>query len=181
MAAELVAVTTQFPWAALITACTGIISALGGAFLANRFVEKRWREQIKLDKEKEHIVILRSKGEELFLSLKRWQKEAFFTIQGRINEVQGYPVNDEGKKFITSFVNPDTHGKVDVIVAVYFPDFLNILNELHCQISKVNDLYKKSEGRTSADIANLMIHESQVYERLFEIFYRKIIQKINSL
>lgn len=31
----------QFPWSALITACTGLIGFLGGAILANKFAEKR--------------------------------------------------------------------------------------------------------------------------------------------
>lgn len=169
MALETVASAASFPWAALITACTGLSSA----FLTNWFAERRWAKQLKSEKLKEHHKLMISKGEETFLALKKWEKELYFFHASYIGFLQGGIERVNVDKNIDERIDPSTHGKVDVLVTLYFPDFTDALEEIHKQVGLVNKLLHTNVKLPNLNAAKKVMHECAIYERQFEHLFRK--------
>ncbi|WP_227317448.1 hypothetical protein [Cedecea davisae] len=175
MASEAVAAATQFPWDSVITGTTGVIGALVGAFLANYFATQRWNEQIKHDQDKEHRKLMREKGEEAFLVLKKWEKELFFFNASRIGYIQKTISEEKLNKTIDEKVDPSTHGRLEVLFLVYFSDLAAELEQLHQQVDKVQRLFHiYSHYRPNLTGAEHMKEESAVYERQCEALKRKL-------
>lgn len=172
---DVVSTSTQIPWAAVITALAGVIGALGGAFLANFFADKRWDKQIEHERGKEHEALMRVKGEETYLTLKRWGKELYFFNSSRIGHVQGVISLDEVNKTIDEKVSPDTHVKLDVLFAVYFSDLSQDLESIHRQTNELNKCFHKySQLIPNLPGAEYMKKEAAVYERQLELLERKL-------
>lgn len=89
MANEILPVVSQVPWSSIIPGGIGVIGALGGAFLANIFAEKRWAKQIAYEKGREKINIIREKGEELHLLLSQWGKSTLIYQLNQLHVVLG--------------------------------------------------------------------------------------------
>ncbi|EPV3661269.1 MULTISPECIES: hypothetical protein [Enterobacter cloacae complex] len=175
MNSETLSTAYQFPWAAVITGLTGLIGALGGAFLANLFAEKRWKNQVVHDAEKEHRKLMREKGEETFRCLKKWEKELFFFNASRIGYIQGVISEEKLNKATDEKVSPDTHVTLDVLVSIYFNDLRADLSQIHSQTSKLQVLFHRySQGIPNMNGAEHMKKEAAVYERQLEHFQRKL-------
>lgn len=158
-------------WAAVI----GALSALSGAFLANWFAEKRWNKQLTHEAEKERRTLLRTKGEELFRALKKWEKELFFFNGSRIGYLQGVITSQETNKTVDEKVDPHTHGNVDILFALYFEQLTPELEALHKQVNKVNQFFHRNNQRVpNLAAAENMKRECAVYERLMEHLIRKL-------
>lgn len=175
MANEVVTTASQFPWASVITAASGMIGALGGALLTNRFSEKRWDKQVEHDQSKEQRRFLQTKGEETFQTFKKWENELFFYNASRIGYLQGNITKDSMMETIDDKVTPETHIKLNTLISLYFDELSNDYDLIRNQVALVNDLFhKNSHFLPNMDGANRMIHEAQVYQRQFEHFERKL-------
>lgn len=158
-------------WPAII----GALSALTGAFLANWFAEKRWSKQLAHEAEKERRILLRTKGEELFRTLKKWEKELYFFNAPRIGYLQGVVTSEQTAKIVDEKIDPHTHGNVDILFALYFDHLTPELEAIHQQLAKVNkDFHRYSETIPSIAAAEAMKKECAVYERLTEQLVRKL-------
>lgn len=172
---DVIATSSQFPWAAVITGLAGVIGALGGAFLANLFAEKRWNNQVTHDLQKERKNLMREKGEETFICLKRWEKELYYFNASRIGHIQGVITEDALNKTIGERVSPDTHVTLDVLVTIYFNDLYSDLSQIHSQTKKLQFLFHQySQSIPNMSGAEHMKREAAVYERLLEHFQRKL-------
>lgn len=172
---EVLATSAQFPWAAVITGLAGVIGALGGAFLANFFAEKRWKDQIVHGVQKERRKLMREKGEETFISFKRWEKELYFFNASRIGYIQGVITEEALNKTIDEKVSPDTHVTLDVLVSIYFNDLYADLSQIHSQTNKLQSLFHQySQSIPNMSGAEHMKREAAVYERQLEHFQRKL-------
>lgn len=172
---EILSEAIQFPWAALITGVAGVVGALGGAYLANLFAEKRWSEQVKHDLEKDKKKIMREKGEEALITFKKWEKELYFFNASRIGYIQGAISEESLNKTIDEKVDPTTHGILDVLVSIYFNELYDDLKMIHTQSKKLQDLFHLYHQHLPNMIgAEHMKREAAVYERQCEHFERKL-------
>lgn len=182
MANEPILVATQIPWNSVITACSGITGAFGGAFLANRFAEKRWLKQIEHEREKEERALMRSKGEEAYKLMRRWEKELFFFNSSRIAYLQGNIQKNEMDKNINDKVNASTHGELKVLIDLYFDQLNEKLEAIHKQVLKVNTIFFESHNQIPAyPQSQVMAQECAVYERLVEQFFRSLKNKVKNI
>lgn len=172
---EVLSTATQFPWAALITGVAGVVGALGGAYLANLFAAKRWSEQVRHDLEKEQKKLMREKGEEIFITFKKWEKELYFFNASRIGYMQGAISEESLNKTIDEKVDPATHVILDVLVSIYFSELYDDLGMIQKQSQKLNVLFNQySQYLPNMNGAERMKSEAAVYERQCEHFERKI-------
>lgn len=166
----------------IFTALVALAGAFGGAYLNNRFTDKRWEKQISHEREKEERILLRSKGEETFKLLKKWEKELFIFHSSRIAFLQKNIQKNEMEKNIDGTVNVSTHGELSVLIDLYFSELSKDLEAIHKQVSKVNQIYFKGENKIWAYAASQeMANECIVYERLLEHFLRELKSKIKSI
>ncbi|HAV1473962.1 TPA: hypothetical protein JG874_001698 [Enterobacter hormaechei subsp. steigerwaltii] len=139
-------VVTQIPWAAVITAFAGLSGALGGSFLTNLFAEKRWDKQVKSESEKESRRLMREKGEQAFFAMTKWNKEIYFFYSARLGYLQGSISEELLDKVIREKINTSTHGEVDVLVKLYFPEFKNDVEAIFEKLDKCNKTFGLSES-----------------------------------
>ncbi|HDC4265616.1 TPA: hypothetical protein O8L22_003961, partial [Enterobacter cloacae] len=134
MANEVVTTASQFPWASVITAAAGMIGALGGALLTNRFSEKRWDKQVEHDQSKEQRRFLQTKGEETFQTFKKWENELFFYNASRVGYLQGEITKESMMKTIDDKVKPETHIKLNTMISLYFDELSNDYDLIRKQV-----------------------------------------------
>lgn len=170
MALETASAATNFPWAALITALTGLSTAL----LTNWFAEKRWVKQLQTEKSKEHRKLMISKGEDTFLALKKWEKELFFYHASRIGFLQGAIQQVEADRTISEQIDPGTHGKIDVLIILYFPEFIDMVEEIHKQVSAVNRILQNNVKSPNLVASKKAMEECAIYERQFVHLFKKL-------
>jgi len=165
-------------WPAII----GALSALAGAFLANMFAEKRWNKQLVHEAEKERRTLIRTKGEELFRALRKWEKELYFFNASRIGYLQGVVPHKEVIKIVDEKIDPLTHGSVDILFALYFEHLTPELEALHKQVTKVNQhFHRNDQNIPNLAAAETMKKECAIYERLTEQLVRKLKVAIKSI
>lgn len=156
MTNETVLSAYQFPWAALITACTGLIGALGGAILANKFAEKRWLNQIKHETSNEKAKILREKGEELYVLLGRWSKLIFLVQLAQIKYVKsnrdwsGYQDHVSQLDF-----EPGAHDRLLTLLELYFTELKSLMDQVSSHIQTSNSLHENFKRGLEADIGSV--------------------------
>lgn len=138
---------TQLPWPAVITGLAGLIGALGGSLLTNRFAEKRWDKQVSLESVKESKRLLREKGEDTFLALTMWQKEIYFFYVARLGFLQGAISGEKLDEVVREKISTSTHGKVDVLVKLYFPDFKSDVESIFKKLDECNRVFGLSESQ----------------------------------
>ncbi|WP_157962104.1 hypothetical protein [Rahnella sp. NRRL B-41462] len=169
----------------VITVSGALIGAFGGAYLANRFAEVRYRKQVDREDEKERTKFYREKGEELYLILSKWRKEHYFLQTGRMCFLQGTYTKDQLKDLINSHVDPETHVKAGVLIALYFIDFEERLKKTHSIIEKSNVVYKSlshsqnlEERSQNVEKMRLAAKESEIsIDELLEAFKSYMRQK----
>ncbi|MEP8871377.1 hypothetical protein ABKV76_06440 [Enterobacter hormaechei] len=139
-------VVTQIPWAAVITGLAGLTGALGGSLLTNLFAEKRWDKQVKSESVKESRKLMREKGEQTFFAMTKWSKEIYFFYSARLGYLQGSISEELLDQVIREKINTSTHGEVDVLVKLYFPEFKNDVEAIFEKLDKCNKAYGLSES-----------------------------------
>lgn len=144
MASEVASAATEFPWAALITALSGLTGALGGAFLANFFAERRWQKQNEYDKEKERISFLRDKGEELHILFSRWAKSTLIFQLNQLSVARGSLSEREFHELAKDIaLEPGAHDRVETLLFLYFPELQPDMVELRGKISNGNSTFER--------------------------------------
>lgn len=152
MANETVLNASQFPWSALITACTGLIGALGGAILANKFAEKRWLNQVKHEDSNEKEKVLRDKGEELYVLLGRWSKLIFLVQLAQIRYVKsnrewsGYEDHVQQLGF-----EPGAHDRILTLLELYFTELAPLMDQVRSHIQTSNSLHENFKRGLEVD------------------------------
>ncbi len=167
----------------VFTALVALVGAFGGAYLNNRFSEKRWVKQIEHENEKERKNFLRNKGEEAFKLLKKWEKELFIFNSSRIAFLQGTIQKHEMNSNIEGKINNATHGELDVLIALYFSNFSDELDAIHIQVASVNEVFRRGEDKVlnNLEVSTKMILECAVYERLLGLMSKKLKTEIKSI
>lgn len=142
MSTEVVSVINQFPWAALITALSGLTGALGGAFLANKFADNRWYKQVSFEKEKERISMLRGKGEELHILVSKWGKATVNYQLCQLRAIKGI-ISEEQMHTLTAELLPggDVHDRMDALLYLYFPSLDKFMKEIRESLTVRNTIY----------------------------------------
>lgn len=144
MAIEVASAVTVFPWAALITALSGLTGALGGAFLANFFAERRWQKQNEYDKEKERINFLRDKGEELHVLFSRWAKSTLIYQLNQLSVAKGSLSEREFHDLAKDIaLEPGIHDRVETLLFLYFPELQPDMAELRGKIRDGNSTFDR--------------------------------------
>lgn len=154
MDTKVVSVVAQFPWAALITALSGLTGALGGAFLANKFADNRWSKQVSFEKEKERTATLREKGEDLHILVSKWGKATvnyqlmqLRVIKGVLSEAQ---MNTLAAELSTG---GDVHDRMDALLYLYFPSLDELMKGIRDSLSSGNQIYQQvKEGKLDRNI-----------------------------
>nr|DAQ27077.1 MAG TPA: TMPIT-like protein [Caudoviricetes sp.] len=128
-------------WPAVI----GALSALCGAFLANKFADQRWEKQISYEKEKEKNKVMREKGEELHSLISRWQKyigiyqlNQLLVLRGKITETQRQDL--QAKEPLESGL----HDRLETILFIYFPELGTNLSKIKEFLEIGNSTYLKT-------------------------------------
>lgn len=164
------------------TAFVALIGAFGGAYLNNRFMNKRWEKQVGYEREKEERNLMRAKGEETYKLLRKWEKELFIYHSSRIAYLQGNILKHDMDKNISEKVSASTHGELGVLIDLYFSEFSSELEAIHKQVSKANSIYFNAEDKPFALAeSQKMAAECSVYERLLEHFFRKLKVRLKSI
>jgi hypothetical protein len=139
-------------WPAII----GALSALCGAFLANKFADQRWEKQISYEREKDRNKVLREKGEELHSLISRWQKyvgiyqlNQLLVLNGKMTEVQRQDF--QAKEALETGV----HDRLETILFIYFPDFEDRFSKIKETIATSNTVYLKfNKGSLNKELAS---------------------------
>jgi len=178
---ETTAQVIQFPWAAVITGVAGLLGALGGSFLTNKFAEKRWDKQVQLEFEKEKKKQLREKGEQVFHCLTKWNKQLYFFYVARMGFLQGNITSEKLQEVIKEKTNADTHGEVYVLVNLYFRDFVDDVESLFTKIEECNAAFGLVESKklSQADALNKMVPKVEELEEMMENLIKKFSNHIS--
>ena len=178
------AMATQIPWAAVITGLAGLTGALGGSLLTNFFAEKRWDKQVKAESDKESRKLMREKGEQTFFALTKWSKEIYFFYSARLGYLQGSITEDVLDQVIKDKINSSTHGEVDVLIKLYFPNFKVDVDAIFEKLDACNKVFGLSEAgnlsKTKAlqRMIPLVTDAEESMEKLMEKFCEWITTKI---
>ncbi|MEP8640658.1 hypothetical protein [Enterobacter kobei] len=128
-------------WPAVI----GALSALCGAFLANKFADQRWEKQISYEKEKEKNKVMREKGEDLHSLISRWQKyigiyqlNQLFVLRGKITEAQRQDL--QAKESLESGL----HDRLETLLFIYFTELESNLSKIKELLSRGNTIYQRT-------------------------------------
>lgn len=123
-----------------------MIHALGGSYLTNLFAEKRWNKQVKIESDKESRKLMREKAEQTFFAMTKWSKEIYFFYSARLGFLQGNITSEELNQIIREKINTSTHGEVDVLVKLYFPDFKSDVETIFEKLDRCNNIFGLSES-----------------------------------
>lgn len=184
MDTNLVAMATQIPWAAVITGLAGLTGALGGSLLTNFFAEKRWDKQVKAESDKESRKLMREKGEQTFFALTKWSKEIYFFYSARLGYLQGSITEEQLDQVIREKINSSTHGQVDVLVKLYFPEFKGDIDAIFEKLEACNKVFGLSESRNLTKdnalqkMIPLVTDAEEAMEKLMEKFCERISTEI---
>jgi len=141
----------------LVSVSGALIGAFGGAFLANRFAEKRFFKQTQLDAEKDMKKLLVSKTEELHILISKWSKYISSLHMYRssllLNKIT---LADFYKHSAALELESGVHDRLEALIYLYFPSFEPDLLE-------VKDLLKIS-NRTENDVLHHRINSEEAYE-----------------
>ena len=171
----------QVPWASIISASMGMVGALGGAYLANLFAEKRWEKQVAHEKRKERDKLIAEKGEEVYFLFRTWEKEIFFFNSSRIAYLQSNIREDEMRQTIDNKVSSFTHVKLNTLISLYFNELSVEFEKLQKQLNVINSIYGDGlHGLNMHSVAQKMATEAIVLERLLGFFEKKLRTKILS-
>uniref|UniRef100_A8GDF2 HEPN domain-containing protein n=1 Tax=Serratia proteamaculans (strain 568) TaxID=399741 RepID=A8GDF2_SERP5 len=96
---------------------------------------------------KESKKLLREKGEDTFLALTKWQKEIYFFYSARLGFLQGATSGEKLDEVIREKINASTHGTVDVLVKLYFPDFKSDVEYIFKKLDECNNVFGLSESQ----------------------------------
>lgn len=158
---------SQFPWAALITAFAGLLGALSGAYLANKFAEKRWADQISYEKEKEKSKNLSVKGEELHVLVSKWSKSTLNyqlcqmrVVLSKLSESQFHELMEKNPP------EQGVHDRLEALIFLYFPDFESHMKVVRKNLMDGNSAYDEfTRGVTDQKTAyKTIILASEVIE-----------------
>lgn len=142
MANEILPVVSQVPWSSIIPGGIGVIGALGGAFLANIFAEKRWAKQIAYEKGREKINIIREKGEELHLLLSQWGKSTLIYQLNQLHVVLGKQTEQQFHELAKDItLGKGMHDRLETLLFLYFSDLEPFMKKLRDKISDGNSAY----------------------------------------
>jgi len=153
---------------AVITA----LVALGTVYLTNRGHASRLTTQLKHEQQKQREELLRARGEELYGLLHEWKNgfEALCLIQ--LSVMRGEMSYNEGLDLQTKDNKEVDFGRLQMLMAIYFPGFQQRYDELlllRDKVSKIAQNFRRSyiQGHTDGKAyvmpyseAHLKLHDA---------------------
>ncbi|UJL38423.1 hypothetical protein [Pantoea agglomerans] len=136
---------TQIPWGNIFTATissfSGIVGALGGAFLANRFAEKRWEKQNAYDDEAQKKKILREKGEELHVLVTEWAKATANYQLSQLSVSKGKYGEKMHIEVMQKLFKDGRHDRLETLLFLYFSSLTSHMDEARKYLNMSNLAY----------------------------------------
>ncbi|WP_411555769.1 hypothetical protein ACLIN0_11870 [Pantoea agglomerans] len=156
---------TQIPWGNIFTASissfSGVIGALGGAFLANRFAEKRWEKQNAYDDEALKKKTLREKGEELHVLVTEWAKATANYQLSQLSVSKGKYDEKMHIEVMEKLFKDGIHDRLETLLFLYFSCLTPHMDETRKYLSKSNMAYEKFlRGDLNSHSASKIIDEA---------------------
>lgn len=141
----------------LVGVSGALIGAFGGAFLANRFAEKRFFKQTQLDAEKDKKKLLASKTEELHILISKWSKYIsnlhMYRSSLLLNKIT---VADFYKNSAALELENGVHDRLEALIYLYFPTF-------ETELLEVKELLKIS-NHTENEVLHHRINGEEAYK-----------------
>ena len=154
---------TMAQYISLLTSLIGVLGALGGAWVANFFSEKRFTAQAALEKSTQNTKLLTGKGEELYLLLTSWDKSVFNYQAYQLSVVKGELTIAQFNDFLSGFDSKDTHDRLETLLPLYFPELSIHMKELRKHLDLGNKTYRAYENDgLDALVAQKIIYESMI-------------------
>ena len=145
----------------LITSLIGVLGALGGAWVANFFSEKRFTAQAALEKSTQNTKFMTGKAEELYLLLTIWDKSVFNYQAYQLAVIKGELTKEQFHAFLSEFNAKDTHDRLDTLLPLYFPELSVNMKELRKYLGLGNSVYDAYDRSDLDSIeAKKLMHES---------------------
>lgn len=127
----------------VLTSLIGVIGALSGAWVANRYNEKRFRTQIEIDKQKENKKLLISKAEELHLCVTSWDKAIFSYHLHQVSVVTGKIHESQLNEYLASLNTKETHDRLENLLSLYFRDLRPHMVSVRKQLKRNNAAFDR--------------------------------------
>ncbi|MCS3605312.1 hypothetical protein [Erwinia rhapontici] len=181
MAAETSQMVVQIPWAAIITAITSLVGAFGGLFFSNKANEKKWGKQIEYEKEKDRRSLLRTKGEEAFLNLKKWERELYWHYGSRVSFFAGNITADEMLSNDEKYVDHLTHSNFSALISLYFTALSDDLKNINASIKKANEVIDEAQELGGVQASKKLAEACTNFSKEIEIFAIKLRDAILSI
>lgn len=125
----------------LITSFIAVLGALGGAWVANIFNEKRFQAQARLEKDTQNKKLILGKAEELYLLLTTWDKDVFNYQAFQLAVIKGEFTKAQFHTFLSEFSARSTHDRLDTLLPLYFPELIPAMAELRRHLDSGNKAY----------------------------------------
>ncbi len=160
----------------------GLVGAFGASYLTNKFSERRFDKQAEQERLKERQKILRDKGEQAFYAVKQWGKQIYFFYSARLGYLQGSITGEKLDEVIDKRTNPDTHAQLDVLIGIYFPEFMEELEAVHTKLDKCNRVYGLFESKvmTAKEAHNNLINPVSEAENALDSLSEKLREHLAS-
>ncbi|HAS0862985.1 TPA: hypothetical protein JG883_001840 [Enterobacter hormaechei subsp. xiangfangensis] len=129
----------------LITSFIAVLGALGGAWVANIFNEKRFQAQASLEKETQNKKLILGKAEDLYLLLTTWDKDVFNYQAYQLAVIKGELTKAQFHTFLSEFSARSTHDRLDTLLPLYFPELTPAMAELRRHLDSGNKAYHAHE------------------------------------
>ncbi|MHA1086688.1 hypothetical protein [Enterobacter ludwigii] len=105
----------------LISALLGIVGALAGVIITNRYNDKRARSQAAEADKKENKNLFLSKGEECYHLLTQYKKLVFGIQDLQIAVAAGESNDEKYMEYCSTVEESKVHERLHTLISVYFP------------------------------------------------------------
>lgn len=178
MASETMQVASQIPWAAIVTAVTSLVGAFGGLYFSNKANEKKFIQQIQYEKDKERRNIIRNKGEEAFLNLKKWERELYWHYGSRVSLYAGHMNIDEVLSNDDKYIDHLTHSNLSALISLYFVNIISDFEKINAAIKLANEVIDDAEKLGGPEASRRLASACENFSKEINNFSTKLRDEI---